>query len=236
MVERLSNFEVAKHIFNPFFLNFMYQQDGCCGGGCCDNNQSSDMPEYFPMIGSKVPDLEFDYFQNESFHKAHFSDFRGKWTVVFFYPADFTFICPTELEEMQKNYKKFQELGAEVLSVSTDTKFTHKAWHDHSPAIKTLEYPMVADPSGDISDAFGVLIHEGEDKGLALRGSFVIDPDGTLQAYEVHANNVGRSADELLRKLEAAIFVREHGGEVCPANWKKGGKTLKPGIDLVGKI
>ncbi len=194
------------------------------------------MPEYFPMIGNKVPDLEFDYFQKESFHKAHFSDFRGKWTIVFFYPADFTFICPTELEEMQKNYAKFQELGAEVLSVSTDTKFTHKAWHDHSPAIKTLEYPMVADPSGEIAEAFDVLIREGDDKGLALRGSFVIDPDGVLQAYEVHANNVGRSADELLRKLEAAIFVRTHGGEVCPANWKKGGKTLKPGIDLVGKI
>ena len=214
----------------------MYQQEGCCGGGCCGDKQEAEMPEYFPVIGNKVPDLEFDYFQKESFHKAHFSDFRDKWAVVFFYPADFTFICPTELEEMQKNYKKFQELGAEVLSVSTDTKFTHKAWHDHSPAIKTLEYPMVADPSGDISDAFGVLIQDGEDRGLALRGSFIIDPSGVLQAYEVHANNVGRSADELLRKLEAAIFVREHGGEVCPANWKKGGKTLKPGIDLVGKI
>lgn len=216
----------------------MYQQEDCCGGGCCDDNQVTDMPEYFPVIGNKVPDLEFDYYQKESFHKAHFSDFRDKWTVVFFYPADFTFICPTELEEMQKHYKKFQELGAEILSVSTDTKFTHKAWHDHSPAIKTLEYPMIADPSGDISDAFGVLITDpkNEDYGLALRGSFIIDPDGTLQAYEVHANNVGRSADELLRKLEAAIFVREHGGEVCPANWKKGGKTLKPGIDLVGKI
>jgi peroxiredoxin (alkyl hydroperoxide reductase subunit C) len=95
---------------------------------------------------------------------------------------------------------------------------------------------MLADPSGDIADTFGVLIYDGEDKGLARRGSFIIDPDGVLQAYEVHANNVGRSADELLRKLEACIFVREHGGEVCPANWKKGGKTLRPGIDLVGKI
>jgi len=194
------------------------------------------MPEFFPVIGEAVPNLEFDYYQKESFHKAHFSDYRGKWVVIFFYPADFTFVCPTELEEMQKNYAKFQEMGAEVLSVSTDTKFTHKAWHDHSPAIKTLEYPMIADPSGDISDAFGVLIHEGDDRGLALRGSFIIDPDGILQVYEVHANNVGRSADELLRKLEAVIFVREHHGEVCPANWKKGDKTLKPGIDLVGKI
>lgn len=236
MVKRLSDFEAARHNGNSFFITHMYQQEGCCGGGCCETGEGKNFSEYFPMIGSVVPDLEFDYYQKESFHKAHFSDFRGKWTVVFFYPADFTFICPTELEEMQKNYAQFQALGAEVLSVSTDTKFTHKAWHDHSPAIKTLEYPMLADPSGDISDAFGVLIQEGEDRGLALRGSFVIDPDGVLQAYEIHANNIGRSADELLRKLEAAIFVREHGGEVCPANWKKGGKTLKPDIDLVGKI
>lgn len=212
----------------------MYQET-CCGGGCHEE-ETLEESGFFPTIGKTVPDLEFDYFQKEAFHKSHFSDYRGKWAIIFFYPADFTFICPTELEEMQKNYQKFQELGAEVLSVSTDTKFTHKAWHDHSPAIKNIEYPMVADPAGDIAKSFGVYIEEGDDRGLALRGSFIIDPDGILQAYEVHANNVGRSADELLRKLEAALFVREHGGEVCPANWKKGDKTLKPGIDLVGKI
>lgn len=210
-------------------------QDSCCGGGCQEEEMEIESG-FFPTIGKTVPNLEFDYFQKESFHTSHFSDYRGKWVIVFFYPADFTFICPTELEEMQAHYQKFQELGAEVLAVSTDTKFTHKAWHDHSPAIKNIEYPMLADPSGDISRTFGVYIEEGDDKGLALRGSFIIDPDGVLQAYEVHANNVGRSADELLRKLEAALFVREHGGEVCPANWKPGAKTLKPGIDLVGKI
>ncbi|PIX90180.1 MAG: peroxiredoxin [Candidatus Moranbacteria bacterium CG_4_10_14_3_um_filter_45_9] len=210
-------------------------QESCCGEGNCQN-EPEEICEFFPVIGKTIPNLEFDYYQKENFHKAHFSDYRGKWAIVFFYPADFTFVCPTELEEMQKNYQKFQELGAEVLSVSTDTKFTHKAWHDHSPAIKQLEYPMIADPSGDIAETFGVLIHEGDDRGLALRGTFIIDPDGVLQAYEVHSNNVGRSADELLRKLEAAIFVREHHGEVCPASWKKGSKTLKPGIDLVGKI
>jgi NADH-dependent peroxiredoxin subunit C len=214
----------------------MRSDNGCCGGNCQSEIMSDERCEWFPVIGATVPDLAFDYYQNEKFHSGHFSDFKGKWAVVFFYPADFTFICPTELEDMQANYQKFQGLGAEVLSVSTDTKFTHKAWHDHSPAIKKLEYPMLADPSGIISRTFGVYIEEGEDAGLALRGSFVIDPDGKLQAYEVHANNVGRSADELLRKLEAAIFVREHNGEVCPANWRKGAKTLKPGIDLVGKI
>lgn len=213
-------------------------QDTCCGGGCCDDLTYEDdtLLVDFPIIGKQVPDLAFDFYQAEKFHSSHFSDLKGKWIVVFFYPADFTFICPTELEEMQEHYAKFQELGAEVLSVSTDTKFTHKAWHDHSPAIKKLAYPMVADPAGDIARTFDVYIEEGEDTGLALRGSFIIDPDGILQAYEVHANNIGRSAAELLRKLEAAIFVREHHGEVCPANWKKGGKTLKPGIDLVGKI
>ena len=209
-------------------------QESCCQGGCGDEIISEN--GFFPVIGKTVPNLEFDFFHKEAFHRGHFSDYRGKWVVLFFYPADFTFICPTELEEMQKNYAQFQELGAEVLSVSTDTKFTHKAWHDHSTAIKKITYPMVADPSQDISRTFGVYIDEGEDRGLALRGSFIIDPDGVLQAYEVHANNVGRSADELLRKLEAAIFVRTHGGEVCPANWKKGGKTLRPGVELVGKI
>lgn len=202
-------------------------QDSCCG----DGNMA-----FFPQIGQPVPDMEVDIYHNEGFRSTHLSDFKGKWTIFFFYPADFTFICPTELEEMAAHYENFQKLGAEVLSVSTDTKFTHKAWHDHSPAIKNITFPMVADPSGELTKTFGVYIEEGEDRGLALRGSFIVDPDGILQAYEIHSNNIGRNAAELERKLEAAIFVREHGGEVCPANWTKGGKTLKPGIDLVGKI
>jgi peroxiredoxin (alkyl hydroperoxide reductase subunit C) len=206
----------------------MYQ-DSCCGEGSCS-------PSGTPIIGQSVPNFEFDIYHQEKFRTAHLSDFKGKWVIFFFYPADFTFICPTELEEMAAHYEEFQKLNAEVLSVSTDTKFTHKAWHDHSPTIKKINYPMVADPAGDMAKSFGVYIEEGEDRGLALRGSFIVDPDGVLQAYEIHANNIGRSATELLRKLEAAVFVREHGGEVCPANWQKGGKTLKPGIDLVGKI
>jgi peroxiredoxin (alkyl hydroperoxide reductase subunit C) len=195
---------------------------------CCDMSD-----EYLPMIGEEVPDFEFEYFQNDAFHKTHLSDFRGKWTILFFYPADFTFVCPTELEEMAAKYADFKKLNTEILSVSTDTVFVHKAWHDHSKAIKNVTYPMVADPTAQLSRAFGVHL---EDEGVSLRGSFIIDPDGVLQAYEVHANNIGRSAEELYRKLEAAQFVREHGGEVCPANWKPGAKTLKPGVDLVGKI
>jgi peroxiredoxin (alkyl hydroperoxide reductase subunit C) len=203
-------------------------QDMCCAADFSSNT--------LPVIGQKIANVEVDVYHQDNFRKMCLAEFSGKWLVLFFYPADFTFICPTELEEMAERYEKFQKLNAEVLSVSTDTKFTHKAWHDHSPAVKKITFPMAADPSCELTRSFGVYIEEGEDKGLALRGSFIIDPDGVLQAYEMHNNNIGRSADELLRKLEAAIFVREHGGEVCPANWKPGDKTLKPGIDLVGKI
>lgn len=205
------------------------QQDNCCGGGSCAS-------ETYMEIGRPVADFEVDIYQKEEFRKARLSEFKGKWAILFFYPADFTFVCPTELEDLAAHYEKFQSLGAEIISVSTDTKFTHKAWHDHSPAIKKIGFPMAADPLGELAGYFGVFIEEGDDRGLARRGSFIIDPDGILQAYEVHANSIGRSADELMRKLEAAIFVRQHGGEVCPANWKPGEKTLKPGIDLVGKI
>ncbi len=184
-------------------------------------------------VGDTLPDIEFEYFQDESFRKMKLSDLRGKWVVVLFYPADFTFVCPTELEELAERYEKFKTLGAEVLSFSTDTVFVHKAWHDHSNAIKKIAFPMGADPTGKISRLFNVYL---EDEGLALRGTFVIDPDGVVQTSEIHANNIGRSADEALRKLEAAIFVREHPGQVCPANWQKGKETLKPGVDLVGKI
>lgn len=200
---------------------------------CCEEKTSSGL---LPIIGQPIPEFEVDIYHNETFRTAHLSDFKGKWIIFFFYPADFTFICPTELEEMATHYAEFQKLNAEVLAVSTDTKFAHKAWHDHSAAIKKITFPMIADPTGELTRSMGVYIEEGEDRGLAQRGTFIIDPDGVLQAYEVHANNIGRSASELLRKLEAAIFVREHGGEVCPANWKPGNKTLKPGIDLVGKI
>jgi len=184
-------------------------------------------------IGSHVVDATLEAFHNEQFKKIKLSDYLGKWVVLFFYPADFTFICPTELEELADNYAKFGELNAEVLSVSTDTAFVHKAWHDNSRAIKKINYPMLADPTGKLSRQFGVYI---EEEGLALRGTFIIDPDGKLVAQEVNDNSIGRSAVELLRKLQAAQHVREHRGEVCPASWQPGSKTLKPGIDLVGKI
>lgn len=184
-------------------------------------------------IGQKITDFEFDVYQNDDVKKMKFSDGHGKWLVLLFYPADFTFICPTELEDAAEHYEDFKKEGSEILSVSTDTVYVHKAWHDVSPAVKKIKFPMVADPTGKICREFGTYIEEA---GLSLRGSFIIDPDGLLKAYEIHDNSIGRSAEEILRKVQAAKFVREHKGEVCPANWKPGKKTLKPGLDLVGKI
>ena len=160
-------------------------------------------------------------------------DFAGKWLVLFFYPADFTFVCPTELRDMGELYPQFQKLGAEVVSVSTDTVFVHKAWHDNSDAIKGITFPMAADPTGELSLTFGTYIQKD---GLSLRATFIIDPDGVVKTLEMHDNSIGRSGAETLRKLQAAQFVRAHGSEVCPANWKPGADTLTPGLDLVGKI
>jgi peroxiredoxin (alkyl hydroperoxide reductase subunit C) len=153
--------------------------------------------------------------------------------VLFFYPADFTFVCPTELGSLADAYPELQKLEVEVLSVSTDTAFVHKAWHDNSETIKKITFPMIADPTGNISRKYGVYI---EEEGLAYRGTFLIDPDGILKAYEIHDNSIGRSSVELLRKIHAAQFVRKYGDKVCPANWEPGKETLKPGLNLVGKI
>ena len=184
-------------------------------------------------IGMRVPDFEFEAFYNEEIKKIKFSDYLGKWTVLIFYPADFTFVCPTELEEAANLYENFKKLNAEILSISTDTVYVHKAWHDTSPAIRKISFPMVADTTGKICREFGTYI---EEKGLSVRASFIIDPDGIVRAFEMNDNSIGRSSEELLRKLQAAKFVREHKGEVCPASWKPGSKTLKPGLGLVGKI
>jgi len=195
----------------------------------------------FVRIGETIPDYEFEVFQNDENKTMKFSDFRGKWLVVMFYPGDFTFVCPTELEDTAKLYPEFRKIGAEVLSFSTDTVWVHKAWHDTSPAIKTVEYPMGADPSGKISYAFGTLIEGGDlaftpDEGQALRGTFVIDPQGVLRTMEIHDNAIGRKASETLRKVKAAQYVESHPGNVCPASWDEGDDTLEPGMDLVGKI
>ena len=184
------------------------------------------------LIGKKINEFKATAYQNGEFINITSDNLRGKWSVVVFYPADFTFVCPTELEDLADHYEKFKAEGCEVYSVSTDTHFVHKAWHDTSDRIKKIQFPMVADPTGKISREFEVLV---EEEGLALRGSFVINPEGVIVAYEVHDMGIGREASELLRKLQAAKFVAEHG-EVCPAKWQPGKETLKPSIDLVGKL
>ncbi|MDP1706428.1 MAG: redoxin domain-containing protein [bacterium] len=184
-------------------------------------------------INEIVPDFEADAYQNDDIKKIKLSDYRGKWVVFVFYPADFTFVCPTELEDAAAIYSEFQKINTEIISVSTDTAFAHKAWHDNSPAIAKVKYPMLGDPTGNVSRLFGVYI---DNEGLALRGTFIIDPDGVLKTVEINSNNIGRNISETLRKLQAAQFVREHKDNVCPANWHPGETVLKPGPDLVGKI
>ncbi|MCC3359032.1 alkyl hydroperoxide reductase subunit C [Bacillus sp. REN16] len=170
---------------------------------------------------------------NGDFVEVSAENLKGQWSIICFYPADFTFVCPTELEDLQSQYATLKELGVEVYSVSTDTHFTHKAWHDHSDAIGKITYTMIGDPSQTISRNFDVL---DEEAGLAQRGTFIIDPDGVVQAMEINADGIGRDASTLVNKIKAAQYVRNNPGEVCPAKWEEGSETLKPSLDLVGKI
>ena len=185
------------------------------------------------QINTPVKPFNATAFHNGKFVPVSDADLKGKWSVVFFYPADFTFVCPTELGDLADNYATFQKMGVEIYAVSTDTHFTHKAWHDTSDTIRKIQYPMIGDPTGTITRNFDVMI---EADGLADRGTFVIDPQGTIQMVEVSAGGIGRDASELLRKVKAAQYVASHPGEVCPAKWKEGEKTLAPTLDLVGKI
>ena len=185
------------------------------------------------LIGTEIKPFEATAFKSGEFVQVSDADLKGKWSVVFFYPADFTFVCPTELGDMADHYAELKAMGVEVFSVSTDTHFTHKAWHDSSETIGKIDYYMVGDPTGTITTNFKVM-REGQ--GLADRGTFVIDPDGIIQVMEVTCEGVGRNAAELVRKVKAAQYVRNHPGEVCPAKWEEGAATLTPSIDLVGKI
>jgi NADH-dependent peroxiredoxin subunit C len=185
------------------------------------------------LMNSEVLPFKSTMFHNGKFLDVSEADLKGKWSVVFFYPADFTFVCPTELGDLADNYAEFKKLGVEIYAVSTDTHFTHKAWHDTSDTIGKIQYPMIGDPTGTICRNFGVMI---EAAGLADRGTFVIDPNGVIQIIEINAGGIGRDALELLRKIKAAQYVASHPGEVCPAKWKEGEATLAPSLDLVGKI
>ena len=185
------------------------------------------------LNGKKISEFKLQAYQNEDFIEVTDKDLLGKGSVLVFYPADFTFVCPTELEDLENKYADFKKIGCEIYSVSCDTHFVHKAWHESSDRIGKVEYPMIGDPTGKLAKDLDVYI---EDAGQAERGTFVINPDGEVVLYEVSAGNIGRNADELLRKVEAAQFVYEHGDEVCPAKWHPGEETLKPSFDLVGKL
>ncbi|TSC74504.1 MAG: peroxiredoxin (alkyl hydroperoxide reductase subunit C) [Parcubacteria group bacterium Gr01-1014_44] len=177
-------------------------------------------------INQKITDFEVEAYYKDGIQVVSSADYRGQWLVLFFYPADFTFVCPTELGELADRYEEFQKMGVEVMSVSTDTVYAHKAWHDQSETIKKINFPMLADPTGNLARQFGVYI---EKEGLALRGTFIIDPDGVLKAFEVHDNSIGRSVKELMRKIKAAQFVAQHGDQVCPASWEEGEATWTEG-------
>ncbi|MDY0406025.1 alkyl hydroperoxide reductase subunit C [Virgibacillus sp. 179-BFC.A HS] len=187
------------------------------------------------LIGKKMEPFKAQAYDpnSDEFIEVTDEDVKGHWSIFCFYPADFSFVCPTELEDLQGIYPKLKELGVEVYSISTDTHFTHKAWHDHSDAISKITYTMIGDPTLQITRSFDVLV---EEEGHADRGTFIIDPDGVIQAYEVNADGIGRDASTLIDKIKAAQYVRKNPGEVCPAKWKEGEETLKPSLDLVGKI
>jgi peroxiredoxin (alkyl hydroperoxide reductase subunit C) len=185
------------------------------------------------IINSEIKPFNATAFKNGEFVEVSEADVKGKWAVFFFYPADFTFVCPTELGDVADKYEELEKLGVEVFSVSTDTHFTHKAWHDSSETINKIQYPMIADPTGKLTRSLNVMI---EEDGIADRATFVMDPEGIIRVVEITDGGIGRDASELLRKIKAAQYIAAHPGEVCPAKWKEGEETLSPSLDLVGKI
>src|SRR5690554_2549648 len=202
------------------------------------SSTDADKPNIKEIIMANLINTEVKPFKATAYHNGEFievtdADLKGKWSVVFFYPADFTFVCPTELGDLADNYEEFSKRGVEIYSVSTDTHFTHKAWHDSSDTIRKIQYPMIGDPTGAITRNSEVMI---EESGLAERGTFVIDPEGKIQVVEITAGGIGRDAEELLRKIKAAQYIAANPGEVCPAKWQEGEETLAPSLDLVGKI
>ncbi|MCA9355284.1 redoxin domain-containing protein [Candidatus Kaiserbacteria bacterium] len=206
--------------------------ENTCKGGCCEDDE----PVFLtPLtVGDIVPEeISFDVYHKDDFSELSFKELREKWVILMFYPKDFTFVCPTELGEMNALYEEFQKEGAEVVSVSTDTVEVHKAWHDGSPTIKDIKFPMAADPTHLLSEIFGVLI---PDEGVTHRGTFIISPEGEIMTVEVNCDSIGRSGKETMRKFKAAKYVGEHPANVCPASWNTGDDTLTPGVDLVGKI
>src|SRR6185312_4571914 len=206
--------------------------------GCRAANMAPEIKIHTRFDAMSLINTEIKPFKATAYHNGEFvpvtnDTLKGQWSVVVFYPADFTFVCPTELGDLADHYGEFKDLGVEIYGISTDTHFAHKAWHDTSDAIKKVRYPLIGDPTGQVTRNFDVMI---EEEGLALRGTFVIDPQGFIKACEIHDNGIGRDASELLRKVKAAQYVAKNPGQVCPAKWQEGAATLTPSLDLVGKI
>ena len=185
------------------------------------------------LINTTIQPFKTTAFHNGKFVEVSNETMAGKWSVLIFMPAAFTFNCPTEIEDAAENYAEFQKAGAEVYIVTTDTHFSHKVWHETSPAVGKSKFPLVGDPTHQLTRAFEVHIDE---EGLALRGTFIINPKGEIKTMEVHDNAIARDVKETLRKLKAAQYVANNPGQVCPAKWQEGAKTLTPSLDLVGKI
>lgn len=198
-----------------------------------ENNQTETKKEKkmsSTMVLRRMPEFKMDAYDAATGHYTEVSseDYKGKWTVICFYPADFTFVCPTEIAAMNAKYDEFQELGVEILPVSTDTKFSHKRFVETEPILKGLKLTMGADANKSVSEAFGVLIEEA---GVALRGRFLFNPDGVCVAQEVQADSVGRNVNEFLRQVRAWQHATKTG-EVCPAGWRPGKKTLPVNTDV----
>ena len=185
------------------------------------------------LINTQVPAFKTQAFHNGKFIEVTNESLKGKWSVIIFMPAAFTFNCPTEVEDAAENYAEFQKANSEVYIVTTDTHFSHKVWHETSPAVGKAQFPLVGDPTHALTRGFGVHI---EEEGLALRGTFIVNPDGIIKTLEIHDNAIARDVKETLRKLKAAQFVAANPGQVCPAKWNEGAATLTPSLDLVGKI
>ena len=185
------------------------------------------------IINTQVQPFKVQAFKNGKFIEVTEADLQGKWSVLVFMPAAFTFNCPTEVEDAADNYPAFQKLETEVYIVTTDSHFAHKVWHETSPAVGKARFPLIGDPTHQLTRMFGVHI---EEEGMALRGTFLINPEGVVKTAEIHDNSIARDMIETLRKLKAAQYVARNPGQVCPAKWNEGAKTLTPSLDLVGKI
>ncbi len=185
------------------------------------------------IINTPVQPFTAQAFHNGKFVTVTEQNLQGKWSVFIFMPAAFTFNCPTEIEDAADNYAEFQKAGAEVYIITTDTHFSHKVWHETSPAVGKAKFPLLGDPTHTLTRAFDVHI---DAEGLALRGTFIINPEGGVKTAEVHSNEIARDISETLRKLKAAQYTAANPGQVCPAKWKEGAATLTPSLDLVGKI